>query len=224
MVRAGGSYSDACFQRLYTSLAGKRSKGAKASDQVNRLATERFSANQHPRQPITTLQAPSVNRLHRHPSLLLRDHDSQKALTLGAGALEVFGSASIESHSAAGCEGLNCRAVKNHDFAFGINRLTAKIAVSGHVTTYDFPDSRSNHSAPVEVTPATVPPPTWTSGSLPSSLCSKNSYASITNMLLPLRTRHDANRRREERRKLYRYRWQGSWRPPTHPRGYLDFL
>src|SRR4029453_17645797 len=38
----------------------------------------------------------------------------------------------------------------------------------------------------------------------------------------PLQTRHDANRLREEHRKLYRYRWQDSWRPPTHLRGYLD--
>jgi hypothetical protein len=49
-----------------------------------------FPTNQHPRQPITTFQAPSINRLHGHLVLPLGDHDFQTASTLWTGALKVL--------------------------------------------------------------------------------------------------------------------------------------
>jgi hypothetical protein len=42
-----------------------------------------FSSNQHPRKPVTTFQAPSIDRLHGHLGLRFGDHDSQIAVTLG---------------------------------------------------------------------------------------------------------------------------------------------
>jgi hypothetical protein len=59
-----------------------------------------FCSNQHPRKPIPTFQTPSIDRLHGHLGLPFRDHDSQIAVTLGTGALEVFGH-SISSRSQA---------------------------------------------------------------------------------------------------------------------------
>src|SRR5215475_11888466 len=47
------------------------------------LVSLTFSSNHNARKPITTLQAPSIDRLHG-------DHDSQIAVTLGTGALEVL--------------------------------------------------------------------------------------------------------------------------------------
>src|SRR5438067_1421375 len=49
------------------------------------------SSNQYPRQPITTFQTPSIDRLHGHLGLPFGDHDSQIAATPWAGALQVLG-------------------------------------------------------------------------------------------------------------------------------------
>ena len=57
-----------------------------------------FAPNQYPRKPITTFQAPSIDRLHGHPGLPFGDHDSQIAVTLGTGALEVLGHAGLLNH------------------------------------------------------------------------------------------------------------------------------
>jgi hypothetical protein len=64
------------------------------------LASKAFPPNQHSWKPITALQAPSIDRLHGHLGLSLKDYDSQMAITLGTGALEVFGH-SIPSRSPA---------------------------------------------------------------------------------------------------------------------------
>lgn len=64
----------------------------KDQKELSRLASKAFSTNQHPRQPITTFQAPSVDRLHG-------DHDSQIAATLRAGALKLLRHRNIESLS-----------------------------------------------------------------------------------------------------------------------------
>jgi hypothetical protein len=61
-----------------------------------------FSSNQYPRKPITTLQAPSVDRLHVDLGLSLGDQDSQIAVTPGTGSLELLGPATIESRR--GCQ------------------------------------------------------------------------------------------------------------------------
>jgi hypothetical protein len=44
----------------------------------------------YPSKVVTAFQAPSIDRLHGHLGLPFGDHDSQIAVTLGAGALEVF--------------------------------------------------------------------------------------------------------------------------------------
>jgi hypothetical protein len=51
-----------------------------------------------PRQPITTFQALSVDRLHGHPGLPFGDHDSQIAVTLGTGALKVCFATGLLNH------------------------------------------------------------------------------------------------------------------------------
>ena len=50
----------------------------------------RLPSNHNPRKPITAFQAPPIDRLHGHLGLPFGDHDSQIAVTLGTGALEVF--------------------------------------------------------------------------------------------------------------------------------------
>src|SRR5262249_14917478 len=71
----------------YTSSTRKKSN----ESQLSRLASETFPSNQHPRKPITALQSPSINRLNENLGLPFGDHDSQIAVTLGTGALEISG-------------------------------------------------------------------------------------------------------------------------------------
>ena len=54
----------------------------------NRVFRRCRPTNQYPRQPVTTLQALSIDRLHGHLGLTFGDHDSQIAVTLGTEALE----------------------------------------------------------------------------------------------------------------------------------------
>jgi hypothetical protein len=60
----------------------------------------RFASNHYPRKPITTFQAPSVDRLHGHLDLPFGDHDSQIAVTLGTGAWEVLGRSALSLRQA----------------------------------------------------------------------------------------------------------------------------
>ena len=55
------------------------------------MKTLQLKGRTPPRKPITTFQAPSIDRLHGHLGLPFGDHDSQIAVTLGTGALEVLG-------------------------------------------------------------------------------------------------------------------------------------
>jgi hypothetical protein len=48
--------------------------------QLGRSASKAFPSNQHPRQPITTFQALSIDRLHGHLDLSFGNHDSQIVL------------------------------------------------------------------------------------------------------------------------------------------------
>jgi hypothetical protein len=76
----GGSYPESInASASYTSSTAKIAKGA------NRLASKTLSVNYNPRNPITTFQAPSADRLHGHLGLLFGEYDSQIAITLGTG-------------------------------------------------------------------------------------------------------------------------------------------
>jgi hypothetical protein len=57
---------------------------------VGLVGSLRFCSELISRKPITTFQALSIDRLHWHLGLSFRDHDSQIAVTLGTGALEVL--------------------------------------------------------------------------------------------------------------------------------------
>jgi hypothetical protein len=52
------------------------------------------------RNPITTFQAPSIDRLHGHVGLSFGDHDSQIVITLGTGALKVLGHSALSRSQA----------------------------------------------------------------------------------------------------------------------------
>src|SRR5215813_9316485 len=68
----------------YTSARWKRSK--EADWRVRRLP----GTNTY-RKPITTFQTPAIDRLHGQLALPFGNHDSQAAVTLGTGALEILG-------------------------------------------------------------------------------------------------------------------------------------
>jgi hypothetical protein len=63
-----------------------------------RLVPLRFSSEPTPKPTITTFQASAIDRLHGHLGLPFGDYDSQIAVTLGAGALEVLGHGTIGPH------------------------------------------------------------------------------------------------------------------------------
>jgi len=58
------------------------------SDKSRMIKT--FPTNQHARQPVTTFQATSIDRLHWHLGFPFGDHDSQVTVTLGSGAAQIF--------------------------------------------------------------------------------------------------------------------------------------
>ena len=68
----------------------------KIKRKLGRLASKAFTSNQHPRKPITTFQAPSIDRLHGHLGLPFGDHDSQIAVPLETGTLWVLDDGIVE--------------------------------------------------------------------------------------------------------------------------------